>query len=173
MITTDLRAAASDLLSALIQINTTNPPGNETAAAEHLAAYLAEAGVESTLVGADPLRQNLVARIRGRGTGPSLLLLGHTDVVVADPSEWSVDPFSGLDRDEYIWGRGALDMKGQVAAEAVAFAALAREGWQGNGDLVSVRGRRRGGRHRRRRVVDRRSPSRARAYRLRAQRGRR
>ena len=136
MITTDLRAAASDLLSALIQINTTNPPGNETAAAEYLAAYLAEAGVESTLVGADPLRQNLVARIRGRGTGPSLLLLGHTDVVVADPSEWSVDPFSGLDRDEYIWGRGALDMKGQVAAEAVAFAALARDGWQGNGDLV-------------------------------------
>jgi acetylornithine deacetylase/succinyl-diaminopimelate desuccinylase-like protein len=92
--------------------------------------------VTATLVGDDPNRQNLVATIRGRGTGPSLLLLGHTDVVVADPDEWSVQPFSGLDRDEQIWGRGALDMKGQVAAETVAFARLAREGWQGNGDLV-------------------------------------
>lgn len=136
MITTDLRSDTSALLSSLIRINTTNPPGNETAAAEHLAAYLAEAGVTATLVGDDPQRQNLVARIPGRGTGPSLLLLGHTDVVVADPDEWTVPPFGGVDRDEYIWGRGALDMKGQVAAETVAFATLAREGWQGNGDLV-------------------------------------
>ncbi len=83
-----------------------------------------------------PSAQNLVARIPGRGTGPSLLLLGHTDVVVADPNEWTVPPFGGVDRDDYIWGRGALDMKGQVAAETVAFASLAREGWQGNGDLV-------------------------------------
>ena len=87
-------------------------------------------------MGSQPDRKNLVARIPGRGTGPSLLLLGHTDVVVADPAEWSVPPFSGLDRDGYIWGRGALDMKGQVAAEVIAFETLAREGWQGNGDLV-------------------------------------
>ena len=93
MITTDLRTDTSALLSSLIRINTTNPPGNETAAAEHLAAYLAEAGVTATLVGDDPQRQNLVARIPGRGTGPSLLLLGHTDVVVADPDEWTVPPF--------------------------------------------------------------------------------
>ncbi len=136
MLTTDLRTETSALLSALIQINTTNPPGNETTAAEFLAGYLVEAGVESTLVGSQADRKNLVARIPGRGSGPSLLLLGHTDVVVADPEEWSVPPFSGLDRDEQIWGRGALDMKGQVAAEAVAFTTLAREGWQGNGDLI-------------------------------------
>ena len=136
MIETDLRTETSALLSALIQINTTNPPGNETTAAEFLEAYLAEAGVESTLVGSQPDRKNLVARIPGRGDGPSLMLLGHTDVVVADPAEWSVPPFAGLDKDGQIWGRGALDMKGQVAAETVAFVTLAREGWQGNGDLV-------------------------------------
>jgi acetylornithine deacetylase/succinyl-diaminopimelate desuccinylase-like protein len=136
VIATDLRTEVSTLLSELIRIDTTNPPGNETAAARHLAAYLERSGVQSTLVSAFDGRDNLVARIPGRGQGPSLLLLSHTDVVLADPEEWSVPPFSGLDRDEHIWGRGALDMKGQVAAEAVAFAALAREGWQGNGDLI-------------------------------------
>jgi acetylornithine deacetylase/succinyl-diaminopimelate desuccinylase-like protein len=136
MLTTDLRDEASRLLSELIAIDTTNPPGNETVAAKHLAAYLARSGVEAELVGRVPERANLIARIPGRGDGPSLLLLSHTDVVLADPAEWSVPPFSGLDRDGSIWGRGALDMKGQVAAEAVAFAALAREGWQGNGDLI-------------------------------------
>src|SRR5204863_169920 len=78
----------------------------------------------------------LVARIRGSGDGPSLLLLSHTDVVLADASEWSVPPFSGEVRDGEIWGRGALDMKGQVAAAAVAIASLAREGFAPAGDLV-------------------------------------
>jgi acetylornithine deacetylase/succinyl-diaminopimelate desuccinylase-like protein len=136
MIATDLRAEVSSLLAELIRIDTTNPPGNETAAARHLASYLERAGVASTLVARIEGRDNLVARIPGRGEGPSLMLLSHTDVVLADPDEWSVPPFSGLDRDGWIWGRGALDMKGQVAAEAVAFATLAREGWHGNGDLI-------------------------------------
>jgi acetylornithine deacetylase/succinyl-diaminopimelate desuccinylase-like protein len=136
VIAADLRTQTSELLAGLIQIDTTNPPGNETAAAEYLAAHLAAAGVEATLVGRSDARQNLVARLRGRGEGPSLMLLGHTDVVPADPREWSVPPFSGLDRDGHIWGRGALDMKGQVAAETAAFAALAREGWDGAGDLI-------------------------------------
>jgi acetylornithine deacetylase/succinyl-diaminopimelate desuccinylase-like protein len=136
VIATDLRSEVSTLLAELIRIDTTNPPGNETRAARHLAAYLERSGISSTLVAAQEGRDNLVARIPGRGTGPSLLLLSHTDVVVADPDEWSVPPFSGTDRDDHIWGRGALDMKCQVAAEAVAFAALAREGWQGNGDLI-------------------------------------
>jgi len=136
MIATDLRTEAAGLLADLIRIDTTNPPGNETAAAEHLARHLAEAGVEATLVGRSPQRQNLIARIRGRDQGPSLMLLGHTDVVPADPGEWSVPPFSGLDRGGFVWGRGALDMKGQVAAETAAFASLARQGWQGAGDLI-------------------------------------
>jgi acetylornithine deacetylase/succinyl-diaminopimelate desuccinylase-like protein len=85
-----------------------------------------------------PDRANLVARIRGTGDGPSLVLLSHTDVVVADPGEWERDPFGGEVVDGEVWGRGALDMKGQVAASAVAVASLAREGWRGSGDLVFV-----------------------------------
>ncbi len=136
MIDNDLRTETAALLAGLIQIDTTNPPGNETAAAEHLAAYLAEAGVQAELRGRSPERANLVARLRGTGDGPALMLLGHTDVVLADADEWTVPPFSGLERDGHLWGRGALDMKGQVAAEAVAFATLAREGWTGAGDVV-------------------------------------
>src|SRR5436190_15221793 len=136
MIAADVRTETSRLLAELIRIDTSNPPGNETAAAEHLAAYLAAAGVESQIVGREPGRGSLVARIPGTGDGPSLMLLGHTDVVGADAEEWSVPPFSGLERDGFVWGRGALDMKGQVAAEAVAVAMLAREGWRGGGDLI-------------------------------------
>jgi acetylornithine deacetylase/succinyl-diaminopimelate desuccinylase-like protein len=136
MIAADVRTETSRLLAELIRIDTTNPPGNETLAAEHLAAFLRGAGVESELVGRVPGRASLVARIPGTGDGPSLMLLGHTDVVGADAEEWSVPPFSGLERDGFVWGRGALDMKGQVAAEAVAFATLAREGWRGAGDLI-------------------------------------
>ena len=83
-----------------------------------------------------PERANLVARIRGTGDGPSLLLLSHTDTVLADPAEWSVDPWSGELRDGCVWGRGALDMKNQVAANAVAIASLAREGFRPSGDLI-------------------------------------
>jgi acetylornithine deacetylase/succinyl-diaminopimelate desuccinylase-like protein len=136
MIEHDLRAETAALLAGLIRIDTTNPPGNETPAAQHLAAYLAEAGVEAELLGRSPERANLVARLRGSGGGPAVMLLGHTDVVLADPDEWSVPPFSGMERDGHVWGRGALDMKGQVAAEAVALATLAREGWSGEGDVV-------------------------------------
>jgi acetylornithine deacetylase/succinyl-diaminopimelate desuccinylase-like protein len=84
-----------------------------------------------------PERANLVARLPGRG-GPSLLLLSHTDTVVADPSEWQVDPWAGELRDGEVWGRGALDMKGEVAASAVAIASLAREGFEPAGDLIFV-----------------------------------
>jgi acetylornithine deacetylase/succinyl-diaminopimelate desuccinylase-like protein len=136
MIDHDLRTETAALLAGLIRLDTTNPPGNETPAAEHLAAYLAEAGVRSDLRGRSPERANLVARLRGTGDGPTLMLLGHTDVVLADADEWTVPPFSGVERDGHLWGRGALDMKGQVAAEAVAFATLAREGWTGAGDVV-------------------------------------
>jgi acetylornithine deacetylase/succinyl-diaminopimelate desuccinylase-like protein len=138
---TSLRAEVTDLLSRLIQVDTTNPPGNETAAAELLRDYLRENGVECDLYARVPERANLVARIRGTGDGPSLLLLGHTDVVLADAGEWSVPPFSGEVRGDEpwgstVWGRGALDMKGEVAAGAVAIASLAREGFAPAGDLI-------------------------------------
>jgi acetylornithine deacetylase/succinyl-diaminopimelate desuccinylase-like protein len=133
---TSLRGEVTDLLSRLIRVDTTNPPGNETAAAELLRDYLEANGVECELYARVPERANLVARIRGRGDGPSLLFLGHTDVVLADAGEWSVPPFSGEVRNDEVWGRGALDMKGQVAANAVALASLAREGFEPSGDLI-------------------------------------
>jgi acetylornithine deacetylase/succinyl-diaminopimelate desuccinylase-like protein len=138
MPTISLREEATELLQALIRLDTVNPPGNETAAAELLRDYLAASGVESELYAKVPERANLVARIPGRGDGPRLCLLSHTDTVLADPSEWQVDPWSGEMRDGEIWGRGALDMKGQAAASAVAVASLAREGFEPGGDLIFV-----------------------------------
>jgi acetylornithine deacetylase/succinyl-diaminopimelate desuccinylase-like protein len=133
---TSLRGEVTDLLSRLIRLDTTNPPGNETAAAELLREYLEASGVECELYARVPERASLVARIRGTGDGPSLMLLSHTDVVLADPAEWSVPPFSGEVREDEVWGRGALDMKSQVAANAVALASLAREGFRPAGDLI-------------------------------------
>jgi acetylornithine deacetylase/succinyl-diaminopimelate desuccinylase-like protein len=131
-----LRDEVTELLSRLIRVDTTNPPGNETAAAVLLRDYLEANGVECELIARTPERANLVARIKGSGGGPSLLIMGHTDVVLADPAEWSVPPFSGEVRNREIWGRGALDMKSQVAANAVAIASLAREGFEPSGDLI-------------------------------------
>jgi acetylornithine deacetylase/succinyl-diaminopimelate desuccinylase-like protein len=128
----------SQLLQQLIRLDTTNPPGNETLAAELLRDYLEAAGVECELYARVPERANLVARIPGRGSGPSLALLSHTDVVLAAASEWERDPFGGELVGDEIWGRGALDMKGEVAASAVALATLAREGWRGDGDLIFI-----------------------------------
>ena len=135
MSTATLPDEVTDLLQRLIRIDTTNPPGNETAAAELLREYLEANGLSCELIAKVPERANLVARLPG-GDGPSLLFLGHTDVVLADPAEWSVPPFSGELRDGQVWGRGALDMKSEVAANAVAIASLAREGFRPSGDLI-------------------------------------
>ena len=75
-------------------------------------------------------RPNLVARLAGGSDGPALCLLGHVDTVLADPVDWQVDPWSGELRDGCVWGRGAVDMKSQVAAEVAAAIALAEEGWR-------------------------------------------
>jgi acetylornithine deacetylase/succinyl-diaminopimelate desuccinylase-like protein len=134
--TVSLRDEVTELLQELIRVDTTNPPGNETAAAEVLRDYLEESGAKVDLYARVPERANLVARIPGRGEGPTLLFLSHTDVVLADAAEWNADPFGGELRDGEVWGRGALDMKGQVAASAVALASLAREGFEPAGDLI-------------------------------------
>lgn len=130
-----LREEVTALLQALLRTNTVNPPGDETVAAELLRDYLEQSGIPCELVGRTPERLNLVARLPG-GDGPSLALLAHTDTVRADPEEWARDPWSGDLVDGEIWGRGALDMKGQVAASAVAFASLWREGHRPAGDLI-------------------------------------
>jgi acetylornithine deacetylase/succinyl-diaminopimelate desuccinylase-like protein len=139
MIDTTLRDEAIGLTRDLIQVDTSNPPGNETPAAMVLKRYLEANGVKCEIVARDPDRANLIARIPGNGSGPSMALLGHTDVVPADAQDWQRPPFSGeVDDDGYLWGRGAVDMKNETATRAVAMAVLAREGFQPNGDLLYI-----------------------------------
>lgn len=133
------RDEVTDLLQRLLRVDTTNPPGNETAVALILSDYLESNGVACELVARDPERANLVARIPGDGSGPSLALIGHTDVVPARAEDWVHPPFGGhLDDDGFLWGRGAADMKNEVASRAVVMAQLAREGFRPAGDLTFV-----------------------------------
>ena len=130
---------ATVLLQRLIGHNTVNPPGNERPAQEMLRSELEAAGFACELVGATEERPNLIARLPGTGDGPRLCYLSHVDTVLADPHEWTVDPWSGEVRDGYVWGRGALDMKGQVACEVAAACALGRSGWRpARGELLVV-----------------------------------
>jgi acetylornithine deacetylase/succinyl-diaminopimelate desuccinylase-like protein len=135
----DLQREAVEVLQRLVRINTVNPPGNERPAQEYLAGLLEPAGFEVELAGPDPERPNLVARLRGQTDGPVLGLLSHVDTVVADPAGWRHDPWSGALDDGCVWGRGALDMKSQTAAEVVAACSLARAGWRpARGDLLVI-----------------------------------
>ncbi len=131
-------ADAVGLLQELIRFNTVNPPGDERAAQEHLAGILEGAGLEVELLGRTPERPNLVARLRGTGDGPTLCLLSHVDTVYATAEDWTHDPWSGDLEDGFVWGRGALDMKSQTAAEVVAAVELAGNGAQLAGDLLVV-----------------------------------
>jgi acetylornithine deacetylase/succinyl-diaminopimelate desuccinylase-like protein len=127
------------VLQDLIRFDTVNPPGRERQAQEYLAARLRDAGLEVTLAGDDPERPNLVARLRGTEPGPVLGLLSHVDTVGAEPADWRHDPWSGDLADGCVWGRGALDMKSQTAAEVVAACELARSGYRpARGDLLVI-----------------------------------
>jgi len=135
----DLERSATELLQRLIRFKTVNPPGDEQAAQELLKELLEGVGFECELLAAVEGRPNLVARMRSASDGPRLCLLGHVDTVLADPDEWSVDPWSGELRDGCVWGRGALDMKSQVASETAAALAIAGEGWRPEaGELILV-----------------------------------
>ena len=131
-----LEAEVVELARRLIRIDTSNPPGHETPAAELLAQYLKEAGAECELTGPDPERLNLVARVAGDRDGPSLMLMAHTDVVPAPDAGWTVPPFAGEVRDGLLIGRGAADMKGELASRAVALATIARRDERPAGDVV-------------------------------------
>src|SRR6266511_5205137 len=126
-----------DLLSDLIRINTSNPTHPERPAAEWVAQRLDEVGIASQILESEPGRASTIARIAG--TDPSrkpLLIHGHLDVVPADASEWSVDPFSGEVRDGYIWGRGAVDMKDFDAMTLALVRQWRREGRVPPRDIV-------------------------------------
>ncbi len=141
---TPLHAEVLEVARALIRFDSSNapeaalgrPPGDETGPATYLRDYLVGAGVDCELIARDPRRANLVARIPGTGDAPSLAFVGHTDVVPADPRDWTHPPFAAVvDEGGWLWGRGAIDMKNEVAARAVAMAELARSGFRPRGDL--------------------------------------
>jgi len=135
----ELGEETTQLLSELLRIDTTNPPGNERAAAEHLQKYFAQYGIECELLEKAPGRTNLLARLKGSRPGPTLMLLSHTDVVPAtNPEQWEHGPFSGAVADGYVWGRGALDMKSMTATEAVVFSLFQRRNLDFAGELVYV-----------------------------------
>ncbi len=137
MSTSSPAAEAQTLLQGLLRFNTVNPPGDERAAQEYLAEHLRKAGFQCELLGAVPERPNLIARLTSGEEGPTLCFLGHVDTVLAEPAEWTHDPWSGDLADGFLWGRGALDMKSQVAAEVAAAASLARSGWRpARGELL-------------------------------------
>jgi acetylornithine deacetylase/succinyl-diaminopimelate desuccinylase-like protein len=134
-----LERAATELLQQLIRFDTVNPPGNEQACQNFLQDKLEAAGFDCVQLAAVDGRPNLVARLPGRSDGPRLCYLGHADTVLANPEDWTVDPWSGELKDGCVWGRGALDMKDQVACEAAAAIALAEEGWRPeSGELMIV-----------------------------------
>ncbi len=132
----EVRRETVDLARALISVDTSNPPGNETALATVLQKYLADAGVAAELDGETPERMNLVARVKGERPGPRLLLLSHEDVVPAHESDWIAPPFSAAVQGGCVWGRGALDMKNQMAAHAVALVRLARSSRRLAGEVI-------------------------------------
>ena len=127
---------AAGILQALIRHDTTNPPGNERACAVWCRDLLNDAGIAAELLGGDAERVNVVSRLRGRGDAPPLLLYGHLDVVPTAAQPWEVPPFEGRLQDGYIWGRGALDMKGGVAMMLDAFLRAHREGTALPGDVI-------------------------------------
>lgn len=136
---TRLRDEAVGLMRDLVRVDTSNPPGRETPAAMVVKAYLEANGVACELVARDPDRANVIARLPGAGTGPSLALLGHTDVVPADAVDWTHPPFDAhLDDEGYVWGRGTCDMKNELATRCVVIAELARSGFTPAGDLLLI-----------------------------------
>jgi acetylornithine deacetylase/succinyl-diaminopimelate desuccinylase-like protein len=111
---------------ALVRLDTSNPPGNETRAAEYVSKVFHKEGIPAHLLVLDPARANLVARVRGNGSKRPVLVMGHTDVVGVQREKWTVDPFGAERKDGYIWGRGTLDDKDNVTAGLMLLLLLKR-----------------------------------------------
>ena len=125
-----------ELVRDLIRFDTTNPPGNEGECIASVQRLVEEAGVETRIVAKDGARPNLIARVRGAGEAPPLLLYGHVDVVTTSGQDWTHPPFAAELVDGWVWGRGALDMKGVVAMIVDAFLRAARGELRPRGDLI-------------------------------------
>jgi acetylornithine deacetylase/succinyl-diaminopimelate desuccinylase-like protein len=123
-------------LVELIKINTTNPPGGETLAANYLQAVLAAEGIDSQQYSLDSERANLVARIKGNGSKRPILIMGHTDVVGVQADKWTEDPFGGLRKDGWVYGRGSLDDKDNATAGLMMMILLKRHGVELDRDII-------------------------------------
>jgi acetylornithine deacetylase/succinyl-diaminopimelate desuccinylase-like protein len=140
----DWRALSDETLHTLadyVKVNTTDPPGNELDAAKFLKAILDKEGIEAQILDTaelGPNRANLYARLKGNGSKKAVALVHHMDVVPVAPAFWSVNPFAGVVKDGYIWGRGTLDMKGQGVVQLMAMIALKRSGVPLNRDIVFI-----------------------------------
>jgi len=121
---------------ALLRLDTTNPPGNETLAADYLRKVLEREGIPVKLLALDPRRANLVARLRGNGSKRPILIMGHTDVVGVQREKWTVDPFAAVLKDGYIYGRGALDDKDNVVAGLMLMLLLKRHNVRLDRDVI-------------------------------------
>src|SRR5713101_6906203 len=126
----------AEILQQLIRFDTTNPPGNEAECIAYINYLLTEVGFETNILARDPMRSNLVARLAGQGNALPLLLYGHIDVVTTENQQWQHPPFEGIEADGYIWGRGALDMKGGVAMMLAAFLRAKAENLHLAGDVI-------------------------------------
>jgi acetylornithine deacetylase/succinyl-diaminopimelate desuccinylase-like protein len=131
-----LEQEAVSLLSRYIQIDTTNPPGNEIKAAQFFKEIFDREGIEARIIESAPGRGNVYARVRGSGAKKAVMLLNHMDVVPADAKLWKEAPFSGTVKEGHIWGRGALDMKGPAIAELMTLVALKRNNVALRGDVI-------------------------------------
>jgi acetylornithine deacetylase/succinyl-diaminopimelate desuccinylase-like protein len=127
---------AVSLLNEYLRVDTTNPPGNEIKAAQFFKDIFDREGIEAQIIEAAPGRGNIYARLKGDGSKKAIVLMNHMDVVPADRRYWSVDPFGGVVKDGYIWGRGALDMKGMGIVELMAMLALKRQGIPLKNDII-------------------------------------
>ena len=132
----DVEQEVTQLLSDLIRINTTNPPGHETASANYIAKYMCNDGFKTEIIESTSGRGSVIARLKGTGQKPNLLLLSHLDVVAANPHEWTVDPFAGAIKDGYVYGRGAYDMKSMTAIEIMVLKLLRKNNVKLKGDVV-------------------------------------
>ncbi|MCX8150623.1 MAG: M20/M25/M40 family metallo-hydrolase [Candidatus Bathyarchaeota archaeon] len=132
----EVESEVTAILSELIRIDTTNPPGNETKAAKYIAEILNKDGFQCEIFEPVPQRGSVVTRFKGSGEKPNLLFLSHLDVVAAKAAEWSVNPFGGVVKDGFVWGRGALDMKGMTAIEIMVLKLLKRNNTHLKGDVI-------------------------------------
>ncbi len=132
----DIYNRPEELLQKLIRFDTTNPPGNEKACIHFIDELLQQAGFQTTIVSRDPNRPNIIAKLKGQGNAPGVLLYGHVDVVTTTNQNWTHPPFEANIIDDYVWGRGALDMKGGVAMMLAAFLKAKAEGLKPAGDIT-------------------------------------